>query len=327
MKTYRIAAIPGDGIGTEVVTAGTEVLEALMRHHFAFTLSNELAFSAALRHPAPDSDLMTNMQWCYETNLFANYAKGTKPGGFNGSVASLNGRPDDVTFNEETSKNYEIGMKSSWLENRLIANVSVFFLDAEDIQLTTPIQNSTTGAVTSIATNQGSGEIKGLELEARLAATENLTLGLTYALADTKFTEGCDDFQYTLTSGGGVYRSSNPASSFNPTGLGDCSIVGNPFPLAAKNTASFTADYSRPIRDGGMKLYVNGDISFTDKRAVQDGESVELNGRELLSVKDSHLSDYQRSLSWRPGPGGKLYLAYLRDPDGNKICALYRPAK
>ncbi|MDP3654971.1 MAG: VOC family protein [Rhodoferax sp.] len=24
---------------------------------------------------------------------------------------------------------------------------------------------------------------------------------------------------------------------------------------------------------------------------------------------------------------GKLYLAYLRDPDGNKICALHRPAK
>lgn len=26
----------------------------------------------------------------------------------------------------------------------------------------------------------------------------------------------------------------------------------------------------------------------------------------------------------REGPNGKLYLAYLRDPDGNKICALYR---
>jgi catechol 2,3-dioxygenase-like lactoylglutathione lyase family enzyme len=26
----------------------------------------------------------------------------------------------------------------------------------------------------------------------------------------------------------------------------------------------------------------------------------------------------------REGPAGKLYLAYLRDPDGNKICALYR---
>ncbi len=49
-------------------------VDALMRHHFAFTLTNELAFSAALRNPAPDSDLMTNMQWCYETNLFATEA-------------------------------------------------------------------------------------------------------------------------------------------------------------------------------------------------------------------------------------------------------------
>ena len=26
----------------------------------------------------------------------------------------------------------------------------------------------------------------------------------------------------------------------------------------------------------------------------------------------------------REGPAGRLYLAYLRDPDGNKICGLYR---
>ena len=28
----------------------------------------------------------------------------------------------------------------------------------------------------------------------------------------------------------------------------------------------------------------------------------------------------------REGPTGKLYLAYLRDPDGNKLCALHRMA-
>ena len=28
---------------------------------------------------------------------------------------------------------------------------------------------------------------------------------------------------------------------------------------------------------------------------------------------------------FREGPMGRLYLAYLRDPDGNKICALHRP--
>ncbi len=30
---------------------------------------------------------------------------------------------------------------------------------------------------------------------------------------------------------------------------------------------------------------------------------------------------------FREGPVSHLYLAYLRDPDGNKICALHRPAK
>ena len=27
---------------------------------------------------------------------------------------------------------------------------------------------------------------------------------------------------------------------------------------------------------------------------------------------------------WREGGGMKLYLAYLRDPDGNKVCAMCR---
>ncbi|MEM9571873.1 MAG: VOC family protein [Pseudomonadota bacterium] len=27
---------------------------------------------------------------------------------------------------------------------------------------------------------------------------------------------------------------------------------------------------------------------------------------------------------WREQPAGRMYLAYLRDPDGNKLCALHR---
>jgi tartrate dehydrogenase/decarboxylase / D-malate dehydrogenase len=36
MKMYRIAAIPGDGIGTEVVSAGVEVLHALAKREGSF---------------------------------------------------------------------------------------------------------------------------------------------------------------------------------------------------------------------------------------------------------------------------------------------------
>jgi aminoglycoside phosphotransferase (APT) family kinase protein len=49
-------------------------LEAIERHHFAFCLSNQLSVGPATRTPAPQSDLMTNLQWCYETNLFASEA-------------------------------------------------------------------------------------------------------------------------------------------------------------------------------------------------------------------------------------------------------------
>jgi aminoglycoside phosphotransferase (APT) family kinase protein len=49
-------------------------LAAIQRHHLAFTLTNQLAFGAALRDPVPGSDYMTNLQWCAETNLFATEA-------------------------------------------------------------------------------------------------------------------------------------------------------------------------------------------------------------------------------------------------------------
>ncbi|MHB8465969.1 MAG: phosphotransferase family protein [Acidimicrobiales bacterium] len=49
-------------------------LDAIELHHFAFTLSNQLAFSHALKDPPPGSDYATNLQWCNETNLYATEA-------------------------------------------------------------------------------------------------------------------------------------------------------------------------------------------------------------------------------------------------------------
>ena len=40
MKTYRIATVPGDGIGKEVVPAGRQVMEALGGGSFSFQFEN-----------------------------------------------------------------------------------------------------------------------------------------------------------------------------------------------------------------------------------------------------------------------------------------------
>ena len=49
-------------------------IDAVQIHHFAFTLTNQLALGAAAKDPTPESDMMTNLQWCCETNLFATEA-------------------------------------------------------------------------------------------------------------------------------------------------------------------------------------------------------------------------------------------------------------
>ncbi|WP_396903590.1 phosphotransferase family protein [Mycolicibacterium phlei] len=46
-------------------------IDAVQLHHIAFTLTNELAFRNSLNDPSPESDYMTNLHWCSETNLHA----------------------------------------------------------------------------------------------------------------------------------------------------------------------------------------------------------------------------------------------------------------
>jgi aminoglycoside phosphotransferase (APT) family kinase protein len=49
-------------------------LDAVQLHHIAFTLTNSLIFSDRVRHPDVDTDLMTYVQWCNETNLYTTEA-------------------------------------------------------------------------------------------------------------------------------------------------------------------------------------------------------------------------------------------------------------
>ena len=232
---------------------------------------------------------------------YAVFAKGNKPGGFNGSVAIINGYNDNATFNPEETTAYELGFKADWFERRVSTAVAFYRNKIKDMQLTTPIQNANSGAVTSIVTNQGSGTSQGVEVDVQFKATRNLKLGLQYALADTKFTEGCDDFQYQLTSGGAAFIARAPAASANYTGRGTCSIVGNPFPLVAKNTGSLTADYERPAFGGGDRsFYWNSDLRFEDKKPVQVHNNPWTGSATLLGMRLGFKTD-----KWRLGIYGR----------------------
>ncbi len=199
-----------------------------------------------------------------DTMVYATYSEGAKPGGFNGSDGAEVNEP---TYEQEESTNYELGIKSTFWDGRLMTNAAVFFTEVTDIQLTTPITNPS-GALNSIATNQGEGEVFGVEIDVTALLTENLTVGFNYALADTEFTEGCDDFEWALTSGGGKFDG-NEATSPDFTGNGTCDIEGNQFPLSSKHQAAAYGDYRRPIGDGRMEFFAGADVTYEDKKPVQ----------------------------------------------------------
>ncbi len=202
------------------------------------------------------------------TMLYGIYAKGFKPGGVIGSDgADL--VPPTTTYEQEESDNFELGIKTTSSDGRLVANAAVFFIDASDIQLTTPLADGGSGSLTSVVTNQGSGETFGIEVDLKYALSENLLVGATYALADTEFTEGCDDFQWTMTSGGGILEDATACTGVDPNGQGNGSIVGNQFPLASKNQFSAFADFRRPIGAGDREFFANLSYSWEDEKPVQ----------------------------------------------------------
>ncbi len=192
-----------------------------------------------------------------ERMVYFTYARGAKPGGLNGSIGEPIGFP---TYKQETSDNFELGLKSTWLDGRLLINAALYYIDAEDVQLTTALPSQDGSAITSVATNQGAAETWGLELEARALINRNLTLIGSYALADSEFTEGCDDFEYTLNTGGLLIAPGTESP--------ECSIKGNQLPLGSKHMLSLGLDFRMPLNHG-LELFAFPTYSYESKKYIQ----------------------------------------------------------
>lgn len=222
--------------------------------------------------------------------LYAVYAKGVKPGGFNGVDGAAVGSP---TYAPEKADSFEIGAKSSWYDGILTANVSGYYIDAQDVQLTTAIPSTT--AVNSIATNQGQGEVFGAELELFFTPTDNWDFSATYAWTRPEFTEGCDADQWILTSGGGAFYG-DPASPLNGDftgiwgGTASCDIAGKKYPLVSEHMVSTAVTYTKPLASG-LDFFVTGNATYESSKYVQVHNLAETGGAFVMGGQFGIRSD------------------------------------
>jgi outer membrane receptor protein involved in Fe transport len=136
-----------------------------------------------------DSDTLFKLNASWDLNesamVYGTVSEGFRRGGTN--AVPLSGTfaesPAWLSYGPDTTTNYELGIKGNW--NSSFYNVSLFYVDWEDIQLNT----STTNWAFYAAQNGSSATTQGVELEYDLSFGEGWRLNLGYAYTDGELDE------------------------------------------------------------------------------------------------------------------------------------------
>lgn len=132
-------------------------------------------------------------------NVYASVSKGYKAGGFNTQMFSEVlqqrlmrfmgiGLQHDVNtivgYKPEWSWNYEVGTHLSFMDSKLTSDISLFYIDCHDQQMTTFPDGTTTGR---IMTNAGRTRSYGSELSVMFNPVPQFCLTANYGLTQAKF--------------------------------------------------------------------------------------------------------------------------------------------
>lgn len=157
--------------------------------------------------------------------IYVTAARGFMAGGFNPASP-----PGSEAYDEEHNWNYEAGVKSSWLGQRLSVNAGVFYLRWRDLQVNLP--NPFVPQQFYIA-NAGKAVSRGLEVEVNAAPAGGLELFSGVGFTNARFGDG--------SVSGGV------------------DVGGNKLSNTPDYTASAGVQYSREV-GGAATLFARGEL-------------------------------------------------------------------
>jgi outer membrane receptor protein involved in Fe transport len=180
--------------------------------------------------------------------LYAQAAEGFRSGGTNEpSIEPLPICDGYEGYGSDSLWNYEVGLKSSWLDKSLTVNFTPYFLDWSDMQIRTMVAECRS----FFLQNAGKASVYGAELETAWQASErlNVTLALGYASAKLN---GDQPFQAGPLVDG---------------------RDGDPIPYTPDITSKMGLQYTMPLSFLPADLMLRGDWSFTSSTKTQFRDS------------------------------------------------------
>ena len=127
--------------------------------------------------------------------VFATYSTGFKGGGFNSGGAGTALSREARIFQEETSQNVEVGLKSQFWDKRATANVTYFWTSLDDFQ------DRSFDGLSFITRNAGERVQSGVEADITLTPTDNLKFigGASYLDAEFESFVGASPLPGSIT--------------------------------------------------------------------------------------------------------------------------------
>jgi iron complex outermembrane receptor protein len=183
--------------------------------------------------------------------IYAGYSKGFKGGGWSPRPTQQNNT--DLAYGPEKLDQFEVGVKSEWLDRRLVVNLAGFYGIYQDVQTTT-ISSSGGGALLLLTRNLGKAEIYGLEGEVTARPARGLDLSASMGYLHSKWKSfnaaNCNAGVFAVTNG--VYCDTNLSL--------DDKLVDSP-----TWTINLGAQYAFSLDKNLGDLILRGDGSFKSK--------------------------------------------------------------
>ncbi len=185
--------------------------------------------------------------------IYGFVAQGFTSGGWNLYFSSTLER---IKYLPEYATNFELGFKSNWWNNRVIANLSTFITKFRDFQVGQYFVTEE-GFWESTRTNAGEVTTKGFELEISILLLKELKFSSGWGYVDARFDE------YKNAGGEGI------------------DYDGNRLPWAPKNEYNISIEYRQAIGNLGSILLYGEFVYQGNYFCLADNDPV-------LSFVDSH---------------------------------------